>query len=306
MRAIMRRTTRPANERHDTVSALIAGVARLGARFDESVLAATRALYAPHVAPADEVSTTRDLAYGAHERHRIDLFRPMGATHGGRLPVLLFVHGGGFTAGDKRGAPPFYANVGEYFARHGFLAATMNYRLAPEGAWPAGSEDVAAAVDWLAAEAEARGGDAARLHLLGQSAGASHVAGYLFDPAWRPRSASRVRCAALMSGFYEAQERLKAGQEAYFGSDPAQYARRSPSSHVEGSGVPILLSLAQYDPPAQACQSLDLAAAITRARGECPPLVWFGGHNHVSTVMSMGSPQDDVGRCLRDFFDKHR
>jgi acetyl esterase/lipase len=294
------------NDTADPVAELIAGIARLGARFDESVLAATRTLYAPHVAAAGEVTATRDLAYGPHERHRIDLFRPMGAAQGSRLPILLFVHGGGFTAGDKSGAPRFYANVGEYFARHGYLAATMNYRLAPEGAWPAGNEDVATAVDWLAAEAEAQGGDAASLHLLGQSAGASHVAGYLFDPALRARATSRVRSAALMSGFYRAQEPLNGGQKAYFGGDPAQYARRSPSSHVEGSGVPLLLSLAQYDPPAQACQSLDLAAAITRARGECPPVRWFEGHNHVSTVMSLGSPQDDVGRCLRDFFDKHR
>lgn len=279
-------------------------VAALGARFDEAVLAATRKLYAPHVGPVEGVTIERDLPYGAHERHRLDLFRAEGASGGPRLPVVLFVHGGGFVAGDKLGAPPFYTNVGAYFASHGYLAATMNYRLAPAHGWPAGSEDVADAVDWLADHAVRHGGDASRLHVIGQSAGACHVAGYLFDPALNRRAAARVHAAALMSGFYEATAPLQPGQQAYFGADAAQYARRSPIRHVEAAAVPMLLTLAQYDPPGLASQTLALAAACTRALGQCPPLAWLEGHNHVSTVMSLGTGEDDVGRLLRDFFNK--
>jgi len=279
-------------------------VAALGARFDDAVLTATRALYAPHVGRPDGVTIERDLPYGSHDRHRIDLFKAEGAPAGQRLPVVLFVHGGGFVAGDKLGAPPFYTNVGKYFASHGYLAATMNYRLAPAYGWPAGSEDVAEAVDWLAEHAAHRGGDASRLHVIGQSAGACHVAGYLFDPALSRRAVAHVRAAALMSGFYQAIAPLQPGQQAYFGKDATQYPLRSPIRHVEHGAVPLLLTLAQFDPPGLASQTLALATACTRALGQCPPLTWLEGHNHVSTVMSLGTDQDDVGRLLRDFFNK--
>jgi len=282
------------------IAALRGGVAALGARFDESVLAATRSLYEPAVpAEVPGVVVAEDLAYGPAPRHRLDLHGPAGAN---RAPVVVFVHGGGFVAGDKRGTGRFYRNVGLFFARHGWLAATINYRLAPDAPWPAGTEDVAAAVAWLRDHAAAHGGDAQRLALVGQSAGACHVAGYLFDPAHRAASAAAVRAAVLMSGFYAARAPLSAGQRAYFGEDERAHAARSPLTHAEaGCDLPLLLTLAEFDPAPLALQTLELAAALTRARGRCPALAWQAGHNHVSTVMSLGSAQAEVGHGLLDF-----
>jgi acetyl esterase/lipase len=282
-------------------AALQAEIARLGPRFDESVLVATRALYASQVRAPAGVTEQRELAYGPHGRHRIDLFRTDGE---GPRPVLLFVHGGGFVAGDKGAAEPFYANVGRWFAARGFLAATMNYRLAPAHPWPAGQEDVGAAVEWLAERAARHGGDPRRLVLVGQSAGACHVAGYLFDPASAAPAARCVRAAALLSGFYLARAPLSPGQQAYFGADEALHAARSPATHAAANPVPLWLSLAEYDPPGIAAQTLDLARALTLAGGACPPLHWFRGHNHVSTVMSLGSTQGDVGESLAGFFGR--
>ena len=100
-----------------------------------------------------------------------------------RAPVLVFVHGGGFVMGDK-GAPdaPFYNNVGLWAARSGCIGVTMTYRLAPAAPWPAGSEDVGAAVQFLHEAVERWGGDPKSIFLMGQSAGAVHVAGYVAEP----------------------------------------------------------------------------------------------------------------------------
>lgn len=277
--------------------AISSAIASMGARFDESVLAATRDAYAPLLEPLPQVTESLDIPYGPDARQRIDLYRAGGES----LPVVLFVHGGGFIAGDKRGAGGFYANVGRALAARGFLAATMNYRLAPAHGWPAGGEDVADAVDWLAAHAATHGGDPERVALVGQSAGGCHVATYLFDPALVARARKRVGAAVLMSGFYVPESPLRPGPLAYFGGDASQYAARSPASHVATNPIPLMLSVAEFDPAPLARQTLALATALNEARGACPPLAWFSGHNHVSTVMCMGTPHDDVGGTVTDF-----
>lgn len=280
------------------VQALRAGVAALGAKFNEEVLAATRSLYAPHVHQDAGIRESHDVPYGEHARHRMDLYQHGGA---GR-PVLLFVHGGGYVAGDKRAGPQFYANVGRFFAARGYLAVTMNYRLAPTHPWPAGRDDVAAAVEWLAGHAGEHGGDPQRIVLLGQSAGASHVASYLFDPATSEAAVRRVRAAVLMSGAYTVLSPAPPPHQAYFGADASTYDARSPSTHVARNPVPLLLSLAEYDPAPFARQTLGMADALTRARGACPALQWLAGHNHVSPIMSLGTPQAEVGDAIVAFF----
>ena len=90
----------------------------------------------------------RDLAYGDHPRHRLDVHT--GDQPRAAAPVVLFVHGGGFTGGDKHvPGTPRYDLVGAWAVRHGWVGVTMTYRLAPGYRWPAGAEDVAAAVGWI-------------------------------------------------------------------------------------------------------------------------------------------------------------
>jgi len=94
-----------------------------------------------HTAPRID----RDLAYGEHDRHRLDV-HTSGAEVGQQRPVVLFVHGGGFTGGDKHvPGTPMYDHIGAWAVRNGWVGVTMTYRLAPEHPWPAGAQDVAAA-----------------------------------------------------------------------------------------------------------------------------------------------------------------
>lgn len=269
-----------------------------GSRFDAEVLAATVRHWAPRVEAQAKAATTciADVAYGDHARHRIDLFPAKGPG----APVVLFVHGGGFTGGDKQVAPPFYANVGRFFAAHGMLGACMNYRHAPAGGWPAGAQDVEAAVQWLLQRADLYGGDPKRLIVIGQSAGACHAATWLFDPAFAGGARDRVSAAVLMSGFYQAAPPLSDGQRAYFGEDPALYARRSPLAHARMPPHPLLVTLAEFDPPALRRQSQDLIDALSRDTAG-PEVADLAGHNHVSPLMSLGSDDGEVGLLLRRF-----
>ena len=88
--------------------------------------------------------------------------------------MLIFIHGGAFAAGDKHSAgSSFYDNIALWAARHGFIGVTVTYRLALQSPWPAGAEDIALAVKWVAGNIGSRGGDGSRIYLLGHSAGAA-------------------------------------------------------------------------------------------------------------------------------------
>src|SRR5215469_555068 len=156
-------------------------IAELGPHFDQAILEETRKLYQPLLPPASEsVKVQPDVPYASEERQRLDLYAPAEAAG---VPVLVYAPGGGFVAGDKRAVDGFYANIGYDFAGRGFLVLIMNYRLAPRHPWPAGGEDVGHAVGWAREHAAAHGGDPDRIAIFGQSAGATHVLTWLFDPS---------------------------------------------------------------------------------------------------------------------------
>ena len=274
-------------------------IAALGPNFNNEVLGATRALYLPLVKqqPAAEITISPDLAYGADPRQKLDLYRPRGA----KRPMLVFIPGGGFVGGDKNADGTFYPNLGIYFARYGWLTVIANYRLAPAHPWPAGAQDVASAIGWARTNAASHGGDPNRLFLFGQSAGASHAATYLFNSDFHPAGGPGITAAILMSGVYRVGANPGPNMIAYYGADEGQYQARSAITHAAKSKVPLLLSLAEYDPPGLSIPTFELAAAVTARDGRSPQFIWQQGHNHVSTVLSLGSGQEDVGGRIREF-----
>jgi acetyl esterase/lipase len=215
--------------------------------------------------------------------------------------VLVYIPGGGFVGGDKNSDGVFYVNLGNYFAGHGILTIVANYRLAPAHPWPAGSQDVGSVLAWTRANAKSFGGNPGRIILFGQSAGATHSAGYLFNTSFQPSGQPGVAAGILMSGPYAFEGELRPNLKAYLGSDPTKYAERSPLTHVGKNRTPLLLSVAEYDPAFLAVPTYELARAVTLRDGKSPKLAYFAGHNHVSTVMSFGTAHDDVGSAVREF-----
>ena len=100
----------------------------------------------------------------------LDLYTPA-ATGATRLPVIVFLHGGGWSGGTRTTGPDFR----RFFARDGFAMASIEYRLTPEVTFPSNVEDVKTAVRWLRANAGAHGLDPNRVCLWGTSAG-GHLA----------------------------------------------------------------------------------------------------------------------------------
>ncbi len=248
------------------------------------------------------VRLSRDIRYGTDERNRLDVFAPESAA-GGPLPVLLFVHGGGFVGGDKHlPGSPYNDNVALWAVRHGMVGVNMTYRLAPAHRWPAGREDVGAALSWVRTRIGSHGGDPERIFLLGTSAGAVHAASYVVHRDLQPSAGPGIAGAILLSGMYDLSA---AGRNpmhiAYFGEDPAQYARASTRAGLLETPVPLLFVLTEMDPPEFQQQTMGVLQAFLAKRGQLPGFVYLPGHNHLSSTMHLNSPDAYLGERIRDF-----
>jgi triacylglycerol lipase len=285
-----------------SVSDLATRVAALGDEITPELIAGSHELYAGLHPPADGVRTTRDLAYGPDPRHLLDVHVADDAGTG--LPVLVFVHGGGFVGGAKsEPGSPYYDNIGRWAARAGFVGVTIEYRLAPHHVFPAGAEDVGSAVAWLRAHVAEHGGDPDRIVLMGQSAGASHVAGHV---ALHADGDPGVRAVILVAGAYDlvAFDRVDI-VGPYYGEDPAGWEAASALPGLVASGLPVMVSVAEYDPDISHLQTALAIEALFARDERVPHVAWLPGHNHITEVLHIGTGDEVLGDHVRRFVAAH-
>lgn len=172
--------------------------------------------------PGDlDVDVYRDLRYapGEHPLQRLDVYRPAGLHR--PLPVVLYLHGGGFRFGDKES----HAWFGARYAAAGFVCVLPSYRLAPRDPYPAAVQDARAALEWTIEHIGRVGGDPDNVQVAGESAGgnlaltlALATATPLAEPSARALFEARVRLrgATVAAGLLQV-------------SDPGRFRRRRPT-----------------------------------------------------------------------------
>jgi acetyl esterase/lipase len=267
---------------------------------------ATAPIYAPRVLESEPyagVNVQRDLKYGDNERHLLDVFTPQGTSATPR-PVFVFVHGGGFVRGDRRGpGSPFYDTLMLWAVRNGMIGVNMTYRLAPKDLWPAGAQDVGLAIRWVNEQIASRGGDPKKVFLMGHSAGAAHVASYVADGRFHQVQGSGLAGALMLSGLYRISPELTAREEPvrlYFGADAATYGERSAQGGLLKSKVPLWVGYGELNPPSFVAQSEGLKDALC-AVNRCPAFKTFPGHSHMSEIYSIHTDDKQVSDAMLAF-----
>jgi acetyl esterase/lipase len=244
-----------------------------------------------------DVVTHRDLEYAVADGIplRLDLYLP--AEPPGPLPVLLWVHGGGWRAGDKAEIAPGW---GETWVGKGYAAASVNYRLSGQAPFPAPLYDCKAAVRWLRAHAGEYSLDPERIGAWGSSAGGHLVAllgvttemAELEGDLGNPEESSEVQavCAWMapthILSMAALQEEMGApGGVLYdlLGGPPEEreeLARlASPVHHVSGDEPPFLICHGDRDRTVPFQQALTLYEALRKA-GDEVELYTFKGAAH--------------------------
>ncbi|SPF78478.1 alpha/beta hydrolase [Pseudoprimorskyibacter insulae] len=277
---------------------IAAKLPELGSELSREMVGGTMGLYKPlHAADTGAgVTVLADQTYGEHDRNRLDLYLPEGAT--GPVPVVVFVHGGGFVRGDKGDV----SNIGRYLARAGYAAALINYRFAPDNQWPSGAQDLAAALGWLQDNASANGLDAGRIVIAGNSAGSMHVADYTFREELQNVEDGVVGAILISPPTVDltAREVDPARDALYYGTDGDRSAQ-SVVTAVDGRKIPVLVGYAQNEPAVISDQTRLLIEALNTRDSRLPLIASAPGHNHISIVEHIGTADETLGPQLLTF-----
>jgi acetyl esterase/lipase len=253
------------------------------------------------------VQVLRDLEYvqGGHERNRLDLCLPEKAAR--PLPVILFVHGGGWQRGDKTNTPA------RRFATKGYAVAAINYRFSQHAIFPAQIQDCKAAVRWLRANAKKYGLDRDHIGAWGGSAG-GHLVALLgttagvkeFEgPGGNADQSSRVQAVVdwfgptdfLTVGAKDTRTKLLGGDPQ---TNPEKARKASPMTYVSKDAAPFLIMHGDQDNTVPIAQSETFADALKQAGADVTFVVVKGG-KHGGALFTNAESM----KLIEDFFDKH-
>ena len=239
--------------------------------------------------------------YGAGARNKLNIWVPTGTKKTDRLPVLIFLYGGGWYSG----ARDDYGFAGRAFAKRGFVVVIPDYRIVPEGHWPDFLHDSAAAVAWTDANIANYGGDPDRIALAGHSAGAYNAVMLALDPQWLRAAGSDtsvIRGVAALAGPYDFAPFEKGGRADVAMGDIRPIERTQPIRFVRTDAPPLWLGHGTADTVVRVRNSQRLAAAMHKVGGSAT-LREYDGLSHNDLVMALTKPLAYKGPILPEMTD---
>jgi acetyl esterase/lipase len=267
-------------------------------------------------ARAQDVLRNIPYADPAHERQMLDIYSP---HNGKNLPVVFWIHGGGWQTGDKTSVQ----RKPQFFEDKGFVFVSTNYRLLPSVDMATIVRDIAKSIRWVHEHIAEHGGDPNRLFVMGHSAGAQLAALICTDDRYLKAEGLSLAiikgCVPVDGDTYDvpaiietAETRCrvhglpqaKFGHREKFGNDPAKHRDFSAVTHVaKDKGIPPFLILHVAGHPDTTAQAQRLANELKEAG---VPVTVFGArettHNKINA--DLGLPNDPATKALFGFLDK--
>jgi acetyl esterase/lipase len=260
----------------------------------------------------------RNIPYAdpAHERQVLDVYLPQNAKN---LPVIFWIHGGGWQTGDKSSVQI----KPQVFMDKGFVFVSTNYRLLPDVDMATIVRDIAKSIHWVHNHIAEYGGDPKRLFIMGHSAGAQLAALICTDDHYLQAEGLSLAiikgCVPVDGDTYdvpaiietaETRRRVhglpqaKFGHREKFGNDPAKHRGFSAVTHVaKDKGIPPFLILHVAEHPDTTAQAQRLANVLKDA-GVSTTVFGARETNHNKINADLGLPADPATKALFDFLDK--
>jgi acetyl esterase/lipase len=260
----------------------------------------------------------RNIPYtvSAHKRHVLDVYSP---HHAKNLPVVFWIHGGGWQGGDKTDVQI----KPQAFTDKGFVFVSTNYRLLPSVDMATIVRDVAKSIHWVHEHIGEYGGDPKRLLIMGHSAGAQLAALICADDRYLKAEGLSLAiikgCVPVDGDTYDVPAiietaetrwrvhglpRAKFGHREKFGNDPAKHRDFSAVTHVaKDKGIPPFLILHVAGHPDTTAQALRLGKVLKDAG--VPATVFAAKettHNKINA--DLGQPDDPATKVLFEFLGK--
>ena len=272
-------------------------------------------LVAACAADAQAQHVTSNIPYVAsgHERQVLDVHAPAGAKN---LPVVFWIHGGGWMTGDKTNV----AGKPRAFTSAGFVFVSMNHRLLPTVEMGDIIRDVSRAMRWTHDNIATYGGDPARVLVMGHSSGGQLAAITCVDDRYLKAeglSLSIIKgCVPVDADTFDipaiiemAETRARVhdlpmptyGHRQKFGNDPAKHVDFSTVTHVaSGKGIPPFLILHIGGNPDTTAQARRLAGVLKAA--DIPVRVVSAPEaTHTTLNDDLGTASDPITKAVFEF-----
>jgi arylformamidase len=265
---------------------------------------------------AQEVKRNIPYVDAGHERQVLDIYSPRDAKS---LPVVFWIHGGGWQTGDKTSVQ----SKPQAFVDKGFVFVSTNYRLLPSVDMGTIVKDIVKSIHWVHDHIAQYGGDPQRLLVMGHSAGAQLAALVCIDDRYLKAEGLSLNiikgCVPVDGDTYDvpaiietAETRRRVhgqplptfGHREKFGNDPAKHKDFSAVTHVaRDKGIPPFLIVHVADHPDTSAQAQRLASVLKEAG---VAVTIFGGrettHNKINADLGLA---DDPGtKALFEFVGK--
>jgi acetyl esterase/lipase len=224
------------------------------------------------------------------------------------MPVVLWIHGGGWRAGSKESV----AKKPQLFNEKGFVFVSTNYRLAPNVTLKEMTGDIARAIRWIHDHAAEHGGDPKSIFVMGHSAGAHLAALVCTDERYLKAEGLPLSilkgCIPVDTAVYDAAKQIASVEAARaalyriaFGKDEATQREFSPVTHVApGKNIPPFLILHVADRPDAKGQSHLLADRLKEV-GVAARVVAAEGTTHATINSNLGQPGDRPTQDMWEF-----
>jgi acetyl esterase/lipase len=265
------------------------------------VLAVVVVMLATEYVVARPSHRTKDVAYVPasapdfdKERHILDVYSPKKtAPNGAGYPVVLFIHGGSWTSGNKN----IYTFIGRRLAKQGVIAVVINYRLAPLVHVPEQAADCARALAWTVGNIKQYGGDPQRLFVMGHSAGGGLAALLATDDELlaknglpqNPVKGAIMDDPAGLDMYSYLKEMKYEGDAQYlvpFGKDPAVWKEMSPIYKIKPNLPPFIFYIGGETYPSISGSSGRFRDRL-KATGQPAPYTISPGRHHIPMVLQL-------------------
>ncbi len=262
---------------------------------------------------AQEVQKNIPYVTGGHERQVLDIYAPAGAKN---LPVVFWIHGGGWQTGDKSSVQI----KPQAFVDKRFVFVSTNYRLLPDFDMGTIIRDIAKSIHWTHGNIAKHGGDPNRLLVMGHSAGAQLAALICTDDRYLKAEGVALTsikgCVPVDGDTYDVpaiietaetrrrvhgQPQAKVGHREKFGNDPAKHKDFSAVTHVaKDKGIPPFLIFYVADHPDNNAQAQRFSTVLKESN---IPVTLYGGKetNHNKINADIGLPDDAGTKALFTF-----
>ncbi len=237
-----------------------------------------------------ELNPVKDVSYGKAPIQCLDIYTP---PHANNTPVLIDVHGGGWTMGSKNPRALEAKAVNSL----GCIYVPIDYGLAPEYSMDQMIDHVRQAISWVYNNIRSYGGDQNQMYIFGNSSGA-HLAATALIPGWHSNFSlpeTVIKGAMLTSGIYdlEGHSHMQGGAQEFLQLSREDALRASPLHHLPQHALPIILAYGEIEPKQFIIESKDYAKALHKS-GKKITLIEVPQAHHFDMINELSNTQGQL------------